>query len=154
MYASIPSVIILRLNNLSNISAISWQASYDIGNKEKMLGLRQVQIKWVTVTTNNKFYHYMSRLLCISICIYRCFIHSRCHHRLLSNIWFNKCVIVHHIWMSRRIFRPCGSHEGMRYHLKPLHVVCYTLSKHNIYLTHQCKVFKKLNPSIINIFYR
>ena len=95
----------------------------------------------------------MSRLLYINRCICRWFCHSRCGYRLLRKIWFNKCLIVHHGWMSRRIPRLCQTHEGMRYHVEPLHVVCYTLSKCNTYLTHRCKVFRKLDLSIINIFY-
>lgn len=94
-----------------------------------------------------KFYHCMSRLL------YRCFVHGRCSHLLLSNIWFIKCVIIHPRWMSWRIPRLPGSHEWMRYHLKPLQVVCCTLFGYNTYLTQWCKVFRKLNSFIINFFY-
>ena len=50
---------------------------------------------------------------------------------------------------------PCcvGLMKRMRYHVESLHVVWWTLSKHYTYLTHRCNVFRKLNSSIINVFY-
>ena len=95
----------------------------------------------------------MSRLLYISMCIFRCFIHSHCHHCMLSNIWFNKCVMVLHGRMSRRIPKLCRTHEGMRYQVEPIHVVQRTLARCYTYLTYYCNVFGKPNPSIINAFY-
>ena len=77
-----------------------------------------VHIHWVTVTIDNFVYHCMSRLVYISMCIFRCFVHSRCRYRVLSNIWFNKCVMVLHERMFRRIPRLCRTHEGMRYHVE------------------------------------
>ena len=153
VYAFVPSVIILRLSICCNLSVIAWQASYDIGNNGKSLYLMHVEIKWITKLIENIFYHCMLRLLYRIRCICRCFLHSFYRHWVLRNIWFNKCVIVHHKWMSRWIRRLCQTHEGMRNHVEPLYVVCCTLSKHNTYLTHRCKIFRKLNPSIINIFY-
>ena len=111
-----------------------------------------VHIKRLTFTLENILYHCMSRLVYINMCICRCFVHSRCRHRVLRRIWLNICLIVHHEWMSRGILKLCQTHEGMRYHVEPLHVVYCTLSRHNTYLTHRCKVFRKLNTSIINYY--
>ncbi|KAL5159564.1 PKS-NRPS hybrid synthetase [Glycine soja] len=47
------------------------------------------------------------------------------------------CHHAHHGWMFRRIPRLCKSHEGMKYHVKPFHVVCCTLFGRNTYLTHR-----------------
>ena len=61
---------------------------------------------------------------------------------------------MHHGWMFRMIPRLCRTHEGMRYHVEPLYVVQCTRSRSNTNLTNRCKVFRKLNSSIINILYR
>ena len=112
-----------------------------------------VHINWVTITFENIFYHCMSRLLYINMCIFRCFIHSHCHHWMLSNIWFNKCVMVLHGRLSKRIHRLCRTHKGMEYQVEPIYVVRWTLARRYTYLTNRCNVFGKLNPSIINVFY-
>jgi len=95
----------------------------------------------------------MSRSLYTSICIFSCFIHTHCRHWMLSNMWFLKCVMLLHRGLSRRIPRLCWTHEGMGYRVEPIHVVRLTLPKRYTYLTNRCSVFRKLNPSIINVFY-
>ena len=95
----------------------------------------------------------MSRPLYTSMCIFSCFIHTHCRHWMLSNIWFNKCVMLLHGGLSKRIPRLCWTHEGMRYRVEPIHVVWWTLPRRYTYLTNRCNVFRKLNSSIINVFY-
>ena len=59
------------------------------------------------------------------MCICKCFLHSCCNHRVLRNIWFNICVILHDRWMSNWIPRLCRSHEGMRNHVQPIDVAAH-----------------------------
>ena len=112
-----------------------------------------VHINWVTRICWKFIYHCMSRPLYTSMCIFSCFIHTHCRHWMLSNMRFNKCVMLLHVGLSRRILRLCWTHEGMGYRVEPIHVVQWTLPRRYTYLTNRCNVLKKLNPSIINVFY-
>ena len=94
----------------------------------------------------------MSRLLHIRRCMRGCFLYSYYCHWVLRHIWLDICLILHDRWMSGWILGLCQPQEWMRNHVEPVHVVWCTLSRHNINISHWCKVVREMHPSVVNIF--
>ena len=92
----------------------------------------------------------MSKMMHISVYLIRC----RCRHRLLMHIWFNKYVILMNRRNSRRIPWQCRTHEWVRNHVEPIHVIWQALARHYIDFSYRCNVFTELHPSIIHFFIR
>ena len=157
--ALVLAVTILMLIMCSKVCAICWQASYKIDNKVKSNYWKhdtKNDYQWIEM----KLYHCMSRHIHISsyrcTCRFRCrwFWHNCCIDGLLRRFWYKKRIIMHHRWMSRRLPGLCQNHDGLRYSIKPLHVVCCTLSRSTTNMSNRCKVLWKLKPSIVNVLYR
>ena len=145
---TVSAVTILRLSRCSNLSAIAWQASYEIENNHNSITITEVNDIWYN-NPNSNTYHCMSRLLHIRRGICRCY--YWCHWDL-RDIWLHKCVIMRQRWMSRRICRLCRCHERMRNEEEPVHVIGCTLSWHNTNLTRWCKMVWVVHPPVVNFF--
>jgi len=92
----------------------------------------------------------MSKMMYIDVYFIKC----RCCHRLLMHICFNKCVILLNQRNSRSIPWLCRTHEWVRNHVEPIHVIWRTLARHYTDLPYKCNVVTELHPSIIHFFNR
>ena len=142
----VPVVTILRLSKHFNLSAIAWQASYEIENNQNSITITELNDIWYN-NPNSITYHCMSRLLHIrrGMCWCCCWFHWD-----LRDMWLHICVILRHKWMSRRICRLCRCHEQMRNEEEPIHVIECTLSWHNTNLPCWCKIVWVVHPPVVN----
>ena len=130
---SVSTVIILRLIRRSNLSAIAWQASYEIENNQNSIMITELNDIWYN-NPNSITYHCMSRLLHIrrGMCWCCCWFHWD-----LRDMWLH--IILRHRRMSRQICR-CRCHERMRNEEESVYVIECTLSWHKTNLPRWCKM--------------